>query len=72
MKIEETAPPDRRAWLTAAGRYAVLGGLGLLAGVLTVGRRGGRCSVAVACNGCDRLTACRLPQAAVARQERRE
>lgn len=62
---------NRRDWLATAGRYAVLGGLGLLAGSLTVGRRGARCTAAVACTACDRRAACALPQAAAARQERR-
>jgi len=66
IEPEELRGGDRRDWLATAARYAVLGGLGLLAGRLT------RCTAAVACTACDRRAACSLPQAVAARQEQRE
>jgi hypothetical protein len=72
IEPEELRGGDRRDWLATAARYAVLGGLGLLAGRLTVGRRSARCTAAVACTACDRRAACSLPQAVAARQEQRE
>jgi len=57
----------RRHWLVSAGRYAVLGLVGLLTGGLLIKRRKllreNHCINRGICGGCQLYANCRLPQA---------
>ena len=56
----------RRHWLMSAGRYAIVGLVGLLTGGLLIKRRKllreGNCINRGICGGCQLYADCRLPQ----------
>jgi hypothetical protein len=60
---------DRREWLRASARYAVLGGVAVATGYLVVGRDRTWCGKNMACGECGVLLTCSLPDAVVARDK---
>ena len=70
MNREPAASPcDRREWLRASARYALLGGVAMATGYLVLGRDRTACGRNLACGECGVLSTCNLPEAVVAREK---
>ncbi len=69
MNQAELPQTDRRTWLTAAVRYGVLGGLGVVTWQLVLRGDGSSCPpLTSACASCGLWSRCELPRAQQSRR----